>query len=122
MNLNNYLQYSSFNIENKKELYLHLKELNMPLTFYISSISPTLYSKIINVTDELVQIKAMETDNGLFISDIIDVNFEEIEHVIINLFDKKSLEEETFNNNFGKNDHDLLIKKFNSNYSFYCKI
>ena len=122
LNLNNYLQYSSFNIENKKELYMFLKELNIPITFYISSISPTLYSKIINVTDELVQIKAMETDNGLFISDIIDVNFEEIEHVLINLFDKRSLEEETFNRNFDTNDHDLLIKKINSNYSFVTKL
>lgn len=122
LNLNNYLEYSNFNIEDKKELYLFLKELNIPITFYISSISPTLYSKIINVTDELIQIKAMDDDTGLFISDIIDVNFEEIEHIAINLFNKKSLEEETYNNNLGKNDHDLLIKKINSNYSFTVKL
>jgi hypothetical protein len=117
INIIDYKKLEEYNIENPIDLYNYLKNSKIPINVYSMDHSPVLYSKIINVKENHIELKVMDL-NGIFINELVNVELNSIELITINIFERDKMLEEYFNNNLNENPHDLIIKKINKNYSF----
>jgi hypothetical protein len=122
INYNDYNKFSSLSKKKPKRIFLFIKNiLKMPISIYVNHIEPELYCKILEVNDTSIKIKAVDL-NLIFYTELININFEDIECFSIKTFNKNNKDkniENYFNLNFDKDIFNQTLKKIHPNLFFF---